>query len=234
MAPAGLTRLALVAQLLAALATHAAPLRSPSPCATPADCSYNGVCGAAGACACTAPWTGAGCDVLALAPLDNATAQLGYQGRDAGGRISSWGGSVVQGDNGEWHMFAAEMEAHCGINTWLSNSAVVHATSPDPLRVPFTLVAAVDASTLAPDAKVLFEGRGATALAKHLACASALGGEPVEAHASSASRQSTGACAGSGPSSSTGTSPAAATAATANRASRDAGSSSWTRRGGRP
>jgi hypothetical protein len=146
MAPAGLTRLALVAQLLAALATHAAPLRSPSPCATPADCSYNGVCGAAGACACTAPWTGAGCDVLALAPLDNATAQLGYQGRDAGGRISSWGGSVVQGDNGEWHMFAAEMEAHCGINTWLSNSAVVHATSPDPLRVPFTRASVVQAA----------------------------------------------------------------------------------------
>jgi len=34
----------------------------------------------------------------------------------------------------------------------------------DALRVPFTLVDAVDAASLAPDAAVLFEGRGATAL----------------------------------------------------------------------
>ena len=113
---------------------------SASPCASARDCSYNGVCVAGGAaCACTPPWSGAACDALALAPLDAASARLGYQGTAPDGEaVSSWGGSVLRGDDGTWHMYAAEMGHECGINVWLANSVVVHATSPDPLSVPFT------------------------------------------------------------------------------------------------
>eukprot|EP00663_Eupelagonemidae_sp_cell21sb_P005524 gene5524-6919_t len=41
------------------------------------------------------------------------------------------------GDDGVYHMYAAEIDAHCGMNVWLSNSHVIHATSPDPVKVPF-------------------------------------------------------------------------------------------------
>jgi hypothetical protein len=121
------------AALLAALLSPAFA----STCASNANCSYNGAC-EAGACACTPPWTGAACDELALLPLDEASAQLGYQGAVGGETVSSWGGSVVGPDeSGVYHMYAAEMGLFCGINTWLSNSIVIHATSPDPLTVPF-------------------------------------------------------------------------------------------------
>lgn len=35
-------------------------------------------------------------------------------------------------------MYAAEIEGSCGMNVWLSNSVVIHATSPDPSTQPFT------------------------------------------------------------------------------------------------
>jgi len=123
--------------LLHALACAACAAFAAASCNQTSDCSYNGAC-TSGACACDAAWAGAACDALALLPLDEASAQLGYQGGAAGARVSSWGGSVLRGDDGTWHMYAAEMELGCGINVWLSNSAVVHATSPDPLAVPFT------------------------------------------------------------------------------------------------
>ena len=133
--------------LLAASAAASSP--PPLACSSPADCSYNGAC-VGGACACAAPWAGAGCDELCLAPLTDASAQLGYQWRNAsagGGPVSSWGGSVVGPDaSGTYHMYAAEMSLGCGINTWLSNSIVVHATSPDPLSTPFARRSVVQAA----------------------------------------------------------------------------------------
>ena len=38
---------------------------------------------------------------------------------DADGFISSWGGSVLRGDDGTYHMWAAEMVNHCGIVVWI-------------------------------------------------------------------------------------------------------------------
>ena len=35
-------------------------------------------------------------------------------------------------------MYAAEITGGCGMNVWLQNSQVIHATSPDPTTVPFT------------------------------------------------------------------------------------------------
>ena len=49
-----------------------------------------------------------------------------------GSRLSTWGGSVVVDEHDTYHMVASEMTHSCGINTWLSNSQVVHATCDSP------------------------------------------------------------------------------------------------------
>lgn len=46
--------------------------------------------------------------------------------------------SVVRGDDGVYHMYAAEIYGFCGMNVWLANSIVIHASSPDPATQPFT------------------------------------------------------------------------------------------------
>ena len=104
-------------------------------CATSSDCALNGVC-TNGTCACDAAWesvAGArfGCSALSLLPALRGT---GLHSVDGGRNTSSWGGSVLQDETtGVWHMFASEMTAHCGINSWTFNSRIVHATSPTPL-----------------------------------------------------------------------------------------------------
>lgn len=49
-----------------------------------------------------------------------------------GHNTSSWGGAVLKGPDGTYHMWAAEMTEHCGIGTWQQNSRLIHATSTDP------------------------------------------------------------------------------------------------------
>ena len=44
---------------------------------------------------------------------------------------------MVIDDDGIYHMYAAEIAGSCGMNVWLSNSRVVHATSADPTKEPF-------------------------------------------------------------------------------------------------
>merc|ERR1719506_2408087 len=54
----------------------------------------------------------------------------GLHTREADGSItSSWGGTVLY-EEGMYHMWAAEMTRHCGIDSWTENSRIVHATSP--------------------------------------------------------------------------------------------------------
>lgn len=51
--------------------------------------------------------------------------------------VSSWGGSVIYDqDTQQFHMWAAEMQEHCGIRVWLTNSAIRHATTSS-LDEPF-------------------------------------------------------------------------------------------------
>ena len=45
---------------------------------------------------------------------------------------STWGGSVLRGDDGTYHMWASEITKKCGIHRWISNSIVVHAVSKGP------------------------------------------------------------------------------------------------------
>ena len=103
----------------------------PTPCASDADCSLNGACDArVRACACDAAWRGDRCQSLALAP---ARQDSGLRAVDAGRNTSTWGGAVVYA-GGEYHMWASEMIQHCGIDSWTTNSRVVHAASTDGVR----------------------------------------------------------------------------------------------------
>lgn len=95
------------------------------PCRNNEECSLNGVC-SSGACQCRPAWKGKRCELLNLqAPTRGA----GYRGTDGGHNTSSWGGAVLKGSDGLYHMWAAEMTEHCGIGTWNQNSRVIHATS---------------------------------------------------------------------------------------------------------
>ena len=42
---------------------------------------------------------------------------------------SSWGGSIIQGDDGVFYMWAAEMVEHCGLGAWTRNSRIILASS---------------------------------------------------------------------------------------------------------
>lgn len=60
---------------------------------------------------------------------------------------SYWCSSVVKDSAGLYHMFATRFARHCGLNSWSTNSEIVHAVSTDPLG-PFTereVVVPVDA-----------------------------------------------------------------------------------------
>jgi hypothetical protein len=104
------------------------------PCQTDFDCSYNGACEAAsGACACDAGWVGLRCGELALGAVDRA--HPGYRGRDPGtlANVSTWGAPMLQDEGtGLWHAWLSEMTHECGINSWKTNSQIVHATAAAP------------------------------------------------------------------------------------------------------
>ena len=94
-----------------------------APCKSRADCSYNGDCESK-KCVCAPQFQGAKCDAFSFAPLkiDGGTG-TGYQHVDKDGSfVSSWGGSVLLGDDGKLHMWAAEMTESTGIKAWITNS----------------------------------------------------------------------------------------------------------------
>ena len=99
----------------------------------PSDCSLNGRCLSAGAaapqCDCTPPWAGPRCDQLDVLPTPRGA---GYLQRDEGRPTSSWKGTVLEGEDGRWHMWTSELTHHCGIDAWLGNSRVVHAVADSP------------------------------------------------------------------------------------------------------
>ena len=64
----------------------------------------------------------------------NASGAGGYQDQFT----ASWGGEVVQSDDGKWHMYAASFGHNAGLGSWLSNSRVVHAVAAAP-RGPYEL-----------------------------------------------------------------------------------------------
>ena len=99
-------------------------------CAGDLDCQLNGLC-KSGTCQCDAQWYCPNCELLALLPTAPAN---GLQPPNA----STWGGSIIRGDDGKIHMFAAYMTENCGLTSWETNSEVVHAVADSPLG-PFSI-----------------------------------------------------------------------------------------------
>ncbi|KAL7539341.1 hypothetical protein ACHAXR_009225 [Thalassiosira sp. AJA248-18] len=102
-------------------------------CTSDMDCSLAGVCLPNGKCECD-PWTeGPDCSYLKFAPVDKS--RLGYVNE----HHSSWGGSIVQGSDGRYHMFTSEIickedpdvRKRCGLNNWETHSRIARVTSTD-------------------------------------------------------------------------------------------------------
>eukprot|EP00041_Stephanoeca_diplocostata_P009184 m.139695 g.139695 ORF g.139695 m.139695 type:complete len:371 (-) comp17638_c0_seq1:179-1291(-) len=105
-------------------------------CNSDLDCSLAGQC-KSGACVCE-KWTrGADCAELNLRNLSSASQlQAAVQPVDG---FTTWGGSVVQDDDGLYHMFSAIMADRCSLSVWTFKSMVIHSTSTTPTG-PFTKV----------------------------------------------------------------------------------------------
>eukprot|EP00656_Telonema_subtile_P035558 TRINITY_DN39534_c0_g1_i1.p1 TRINITY_DN39534_c0_g1~~TRINITY_DN39534_c0_g1_i1.p1 ORF type:complete len:372 (+),score=51.01 TRINITY_DN39534_c0_g1_i1:204-1319(+) len=89
-------------------------------CASDMECSLNGVC-SAGSCACDSPWTGVRCGNMITAPA----APGGIYGFAP--NVSSWGGNVLKGDDGDFHLFVAEIPG--GLRAWGDASRCTHAVA---------------------------------------------------------------------------------------------------------
>ena len=92
-------------------------------CSTDEDCNLNGAC-ASSACACVPPWRGADCGELDLLPARAPDGAL-YRREN----VSSWCASTLRADDGVWHAVVAQMADNCGLNSWETNSQLVHVTS---------------------------------------------------------------------------------------------------------
>lgn len=100
----------------------------PPPPPVPCDdrcCLYNGAWQAATqSCTCNLPWGGPNCSALQVLPVPYPA-----QGYGVEPAVTSWGGNVVMGDDGLYHMYVAEMVNNCTLNDWGSNSQCTHAVS---------------------------------------------------------------------------------------------------------
>lgn len=117
------------------------PPPSPVPCnrmAGNVGCNMAGVCNrASGLCACDHGWTGASCERLNFG--------LSYTCADGGlclhgelNSVATWGGQAVHDPvGGKWHVFAAMFPSNKTLDSWLTNSVVVHAVAAEP-QGPYT------------------------------------------------------------------------------------------------
>ena len=46
--------------------------------------------------------------------------------------VSSWGGGVLRGDDGVYHLWVSEFSHGCGLTSWLNSSLITHATADTP------------------------------------------------------------------------------------------------------
>ena len=89
-------------------------------------CSLGGRC-VDHVCECFRAWKGINCSELNLQATRNIRAF------DRPENQSSWGGSVIwENETQTFHMFAADMTEHCGLNSWQHNSAIRHLVSKTP------------------------------------------------------------------------------------------------------
>jgi len=108
-----------------------APPAPPFKCRNDQDCNYAGVC-AGDECRCDPPFYGHECEQFKL---------YSYPPQDGGLMIvtgnTTWGGSVVEADDGTHHMYAAMMSGNGTLSTWLSQSVVAHAVSTSGPQGPY-------------------------------------------------------------------------------------------------
>lgn len=82
-------------------------------CKSSFDCALNGDC-VGGVCACDAAWTGSDdCRQLALLPTNRTV--VGYRNQTGPQGWASWGGRPIVGPDGRYHLYAAQMQLHCGV-----------------------------------------------------------------------------------------------------------------------
>ena len=92
---------------------------------------------------CDKPWKNGkteNCAVLDIMPHpDDYIPAYGGSGSDTtwqyGYNTTSWGGNIIKGDDGLWHMFVSEMAGGVGLNGWGHISQIAHATAADPMDV---------------------------------------------------------------------------------------------------
>jgi hypothetical protein len=104
------------------------PILPKGPCSSDEHCSLNGIC-TAGKCLCTASWTGHNCQHLALQPVPKIA---GYGWNP---NITSWGGSIYHNASdptGLYHLYVTEETDGKGLNSWISNSQIIHAVATAP------------------------------------------------------------------------------------------------------
>ena len=105
----------------------------------------------------TTPCTGMACSVLFEL---EAPRNSGYQPAPDGVNTSSWGGPIQQDPTtGTYHMWPSQMLGHCGLNTWASNSQIMHATSPNPLGPYEWQNVVFDSFSHEPDVKITPDGK---------------------------------------------------------------------------
>ena len=145
-------------------------LSAVSACSTDDDCHLNGIC-SSGACKCVPEWTGEHCGVLALEPA-RVRPRSGYdEGTPAGDdHVSSWGGSIIADPTNPnlYHMFVSRMGGHCGLNSWRSDSEIVHATSTDPVGPYSKKETILPHFAHGPSVRALPDGKGFFMM--HLGC----------------------------------------------------------------
>lgn len=100
-------------------------------CRTGIDCTLGGRC-KEGRCECYPAWRGSRCEQLAIGEAREAGSN-GY--RNAKG--ASWGGSVIHGDDGWYHMYVSYMNRDCSLLSWKYNSVIHHAVASSP-EGPYT------------------------------------------------------------------------------------------------
>ena len=126
-------------RLLLLAAAGVAALASTS-CTSDLDCELNGKC-QAGICQCYAAWGGDTCGELQLLP---ASPENGFKHEN----LSSWGGTVLQDDDKQFHMFIGGFKFGCGLTSWFRNEEILHAVSSTPAG-PYKLRSGA-ASTVSP------------------------------------------------------------------------------------
>eukprot|EP01065_Artemidia_motanka_P045791 TRINITY_DN6799_c1_g2_i1.p1 TRINITY_DN6799_c1_g2~~TRINITY_DN6799_c1_g2_i1.p1 ORF type:complete len:412 (+),score=91.51 TRINITY_DN6799_c1_g2_i1:99-1238(+) len=106
-----------------------------SACRGVADCSGAGEC-VAGVCKCDRGWSGAQCETFNLGP-GYACGSGGLCMRGELNNVASWGGDIVLGDDGKYHMYAAMFPGNLTLNSWLYDGRIGHAVSDRP-EGPYT------------------------------------------------------------------------------------------------